>query len=99
MNLKLLIIGISATLAIYLLVKFLTGKRKKRRKIKFRRMKHFLHRPSKCYSCEQQIIQTHGVASVNLAQPTKCFDCESSKGNFLNRSLDTSMEGYGKFFN
>ena len=99
MDIKLLVIGISATIAIYLIIKYITKKRKKTKKYRFRRTKHFLHRPSKCYSCEKQIIQTHGVASVNLAQPTKCFDCETKKGNFLNRSLDTSMGGYGKFFN
>ena len=105
MDLKLLLIVFSSTLAIYFIFRCCIGKRKKKYRRRRRRQrqthikKHYLHRPSKCYSCERQVIQTHGLSSVNLAQPTKCFDCESAEDNFLNRSIDTSMGGYGKFFN
>jgi hypothetical protein len=115
MNLKFLLIGLSATLVVYFIIKCCFRKRKKRYINKRRSIKkHYLNSPSKCFSCEKQIIRTHGLASVNLAQPTKCFDCEkqtkrsqptkcfdceSSKGNFLTREVIISKPGYGKFFN
>ena len=33
-------------------------------------------RPSKCFSCEKDIIRREGIFNVWKALPTKCIDCE-----------------------
>jgi len=39
--------------------------------------KFTITRPSKCFSCEREIIRKEGVWSVWKALPSKCFDCEN----------------------
>lgn len=38
--------------------------------------KFTITRPSKCFSCERDMINRTGILSVWKALPTKCFDCE-----------------------
>lgn len=38
--------------------------------------KFVISRPSKCFSCEKEIIRKEGIFNVWKALPTKCFDCE-----------------------
>lgn len=39
--------------------------------------KFTISRPSKCFSCEKDIINRYNIWSVWKALPTKCFDCEN----------------------
>ena len=36
----------------------------------------WIGKPSKCFSCEQDLIYRYGPNSANLGHGTKCFDCE-----------------------
>lgn len=39
--------------------------------------KFTITRPSKCFSCEKDIIRREGILNIWKALPTKCFDCEN----------------------
>ena len=43
--------------------------------------KFTVDRPSKCFSCEREIINRVGITNVWRALPTKCFDCEKQALN------------------
>jgi DNA-directed RNA polymerase subunit N (RpoN/RPB10) len=48
----------------------------------------FMSRPSKCFSCEKDIIRRMGPEYAWMAQPTKCFSCESQiYNNYKNPAL------------
>ena len=36
----------------------------------------YLAGPTKCFSCERDLIQRYGCEYAYLGQPTRCFDCE-----------------------
>lgn len=44
--------------------------------------KFTVSRPSKCFSCEREIIRKSSVLDVWKALPTKCFDCEAGKAPY-----------------
>ena len=50
--------------------------------------KFTITRPSKCFSCEKDIINRENIWSVWKALPTKCFDCENN-----NKTIHPYMTG------
>ena len=38
----------------------------------------YLAGPTKCFSCEKDLVNRYGCEYAYLGQPTKCFDCENS---------------------
>lgn len=55
----------------------------------------YLDHKTKCFSCEKQVLQTHGPKYVWMAQPAKSFDAEreaiiqkgSPEGGFLAKTI------------
>lgn len=52
-------------------------------------------RPSKCFSCEKQIINKSSIWNVWKALPTKCFDCEK---NIISKKHNPYNTGPNKCF-
>tara|TARA_B100001093_G_scaffold213054_2_gene204397 strand:- start:4117 stop:4269 length:153 start_codon:yes stop_codon:yes gene_type:complete len=42
--------------------------------------KKYLSGPTKCFSCERDLIRRYGTKYADLAQPSKCFSCERQYG-------------------
>jgi len=36
----------------------------------------YLSGPTKCFSCERDLIRRYGMSHAYLGQPSKCFSCE-----------------------
>lgn len=36
----------------------------------------YLSGPTKCFSCERDLIRRYGMQYAYMGQPTKCFSCE-----------------------
>lgn len=43
----------------------------------------YLAGPTKCFSCEQDMINRYGPEYAYMGQPTKCFSCEKKLANNL----------------
>ena len=43
----------------------------------------YLAGPTKCFSCERDMINRYGPEYAYIGQPTKCFSCEKQLGNNL----------------
>ena len=40
----------------------------------------WMAQPSKCFSCERELVNRFGNSAGFNAQPSKCFDCEREMG-------------------
>lgn len=40
----------------------------------------WMSQPSKCFSCERELVNMFGNSAGFNAQPSKCFDCEREMG-------------------
>lgn len=57
--------------------------------------KFTISRPSKCFSCEREIIRNDSIWSVWKALPTKCFDCENE---FIKKKINPYSTGPSKCY-
>ncbi|ADO67118.1 hypothetical protein crov085 [Cafeteria roenbergensis virus] len=57
--------------------------------------KFTISRPSKCFSCEREIIRNESIWNVWKALPSKCFDCEN---NALHNNINPYYTGPTKCF-
>lgn len=57
--------------------------------------KFTISRPSKCFSCEREIIKNENIWNVWKALPSKCFDCETQA---LNNNINPYLTGPTKCF-
>lgn len=52
----------------------------------------YLAGPTKCFSCEQDMINRYGPEYAYIGQPTKCFSCEKQ----LNNDLGPNYANFGQ---